>query len=328
MNRLRAGFGRAARAALCLLGLAAAAASAADFPEHPVRMVVPYAGGGSADVLGRSIAQEMGRFLGQSVIVDLRPGAGGNLGAEMVARNAAPDGYTILFASVSLATAISFSKLDFDPRKDLVPVAGVATLPSVLLVSAKSPIKSVADLVKASKDGPKNMSFASAGNTTGSHLFGELLKAKAEIDMVHVPYRGSGAAYPDLISGRITTMFDVMGSALGQIKGGQVRAIAITSTKRSDALPDVPTLGELGYPGFDMGTWFGMFAPVGTPPDVLAKLQSAILQTVATPDVTERLRSVMADPIPGPGAEFGKWYLADTERWAKLAREHKIARVE
>lgn len=305
------------------LGIVSGAAHASEFPNKPVRMVVPFAGGGSADVLGRSIAQAMGKPLGQSVIVDLRPGAGGNIGAELVAKSKPGDGYTVLFASVSLSTSISFSKLNFDPRTDLIPVAGVATLPSLLLVSAQSPIKSVADLIAASKGGAP-ASFASAGNTTGSHLFGELLKARSGANMVHVPYRGSGAAYPDLIAGRITTMFDVMGSAYGQVTSGLVRPIAITSAKRSSALPDVPTLDELGFPGFDIGTWFGMFAPVGTPPAVLAKLEDAVLQAIRTPEVRDRLATVMAEPIPGRGSEFGRWYLADVERWAKLARDGQI----
>ena len=295
----------------------------AAFPDKPIRLVVPYAAGGSADVLGRSLAQAMGAILGQTVYVDLKPGAGGNLGAEAVARSTPGDGYTVLFASVSLSTAVSFTKLSFDPRKDLVPVAGVATLPSLLLVSSKSPHRSVADLVKASKAG-ESLSFGSAGPTTGSHLFGELLKASAGIDMVHVPFRGSGAAYPDLISGRISTMFDVMGSAMGQVAGGLVRPIAVTSAQRSKLLPDVPTLSELGFAGFDVGTWFGLFVPVGTPADARTRLEAAVLAAVKTPEVSERLASVLADPIPGPGAEFGRWYQADVERWAKLARERQI----
>jgi tripartite-type tricarboxylate transporter receptor subunit TctC len=323
MGTRRAFLGRAS--AFCALPLAATApfASASDFPNKPIRFVVPYAGGGSADVLGRSISQAMTKVLGQSVFVDLKPGAGGNLGAEMVAKSTPGDGYTVLFASVSLSTSVSFTKLNFDPRTDLIPVAGVATLPSLLLVSSQSPHRSVADLIKASKAGEK-LSFGSAGLTTGSHLFGELLRARAEIDMVHVPFRGSGAAYPDLIAGRITTMFDVMGSAMGQVNGGLVRAIAVTSSQRSKILPDVPTLTELGYPGFDIGTWFGMFVPLGTPPEAQAKLESAILQSLKSPEVSERLASVLAEPIPGPGAEFKKWYLGDVERWAKLAKERQF----
>lgn len=310
-------------AAVAAGALASSTRAFASYPDKPIRLVVPYAAGGSADVIGRSLSLALAANLNQTVYVDLRPGAGGNLGAETVVRAAPGDGYTVLLASVSLSTAVSFTKLNFDPRKDLVPVAGIATLPSLLLVSSKSPYHSVTDLVKASKAG-EQLSFGSAGPTTGSHLFGELLKASAGIDMVHVPFRGSGAAYPDLISGRISTMFDVMGSAMGQVSGGLVRPLAITSSRRSKVLPDVPTLAELGYAGFDVGTWFGVFVPVGTPADARSRLESAVLSAIKTPEMSERLASVLADPIPGPGAEFGKWYLADVERWAKLARERQI----
>lgn len=299
-------------------------AHASDYPSRPIRMVVPYAAGGSADVLGRVLAQAMGKTLQQAVVVDLKPGFGGNLGAELVAKSAPGDGYTILFASVSLSTAVSFTKLNFDPRKDLIPLAGVATLPSILLVGAQSPYKTLPELIKAAKEG-KALNFASAGATTGSHLFGELLNAEAGIKAQHVPYRGSGAAYPDLVAGRISMMFDVAGSAMPQVGGGTVRPVAITSSTRAKSLPDVPTLGELGYKGFDVGTWFGFFAPLGTPPEALAKLEAAALQAVKTPDVATRLEAVMAEPIPGPGREFGRWYQADVERWAVLAKERKIA---
>ena len=291
---------------------------------RPVQMVIPYAAGGSADVLGRVIAQEMGKTLGQNVVPELKPGAGGNLGAEQVAKNARADGYTFLFASVSLATSVSLSKLNFDPRRDLVPVAGVATIPSLMLIAADAPYKTLKELVAAVKDKKLQVSFGSSGNATGSHLVGELFKAAARIDMLHVPYKGSGAVYPDLIAGRITLLTDVMGSALGQVKGGKVRALAITSLQRSRSLPDVPTIAELGYPGFEFGTWFGFFAPAGTPPDAVRKLEQAALQALQSDAVKERLDAVGAQLLPGPGAAFGKWYLNDVERWAKLVREGRI----
>jgi tripartite-type tricarboxylate transporter receptor subunit TctC len=298
-------------------------ARAGDYPNKPIRMVVPYAAGGSADVLGRPIAEAMGKTLHQPIVVDLRPGAGGNLGAEVVARSAPGDGYTVLFASLSLSTSLSFTKLNFDPRKDLIPVAGVGTLPSLLLVAANSKHKTLQDVINAAKAG-EQVSFASAGYTTGSHLFGELLRAEAGIQATHVPFRGSGAAYPDLISGRISMMFDVMGSALPQVNGGLVRAIAITSNQRAKSLPEVPTLAELGFQGFDVGTWFGLFAPAGTPEEALTRLEGAALQAVKTPEVSRQLASVLADPIPGPGNEFKRWYLADVDRWARLAKDGKI----
>ena len=295
--------------------------SAQNYPNKPIKMVVPYAAGGSADILSRPISNAMGQALGQTVFTELRPGAGGNIGAEFVAKSA-PDGYTLLFASLSLSTSVSFAKLNFDPRSDLKAIAGIATLPSVLLVSGKSNIKNFDDLINEAKK--SNVNFASAGPTTGSHLFGELIKSRSKTDMAHIPYKGSGAAYPDLIAGRITFMFDVMGSALPQVKSGQVRAIAVTATKRSSALPDVPTLNELGYPGFDVGTWFGIFAPFAIPTAIQNRLEEAVLAALNTPEVINQLASVMAEPVPRKGADFGRWYLEDTEKWAKLAKEGAV----
>jgi tripartite-type tricarboxylate transporter receptor subunit TctC len=306
----------------------ASSAAAQEFPSHPLQMVVPYAAGGSADVLGRVIAQEMSRTLGQSVLPELKPGAGGNLGAEQVAKASRADGYTFLFASVSLATSVSLSKLNFDPRRDLLPIAGVASIPSLMVTATDGPYKSFKDLIAAAKDKKSQISFGSSGNATGSHLVGELLKATAGIDMLHVPYKGSGAVYPDLIAGRITILTDVMGSALGQVKGGKVRALAITSLQRSRSLPDVPTIAEQGYPGFEFGTWFGFFAPTATPPEVVKKLEGAVLQALQTDAVKERLDAVGAQILPGPGPAFGKWYLADVERWARLVREGRIQPIE
>ena len=294
---------------------------AQNFPNKPIKMVVPYAAGGSADVLARPISIAMGNALGQTVFTELKPGAGGNIGAEFVAKSA-PDGYTLLFASLSLSTSVSFAKLNFDPKSDLKPIAGIATLPSLLLVSGKSNIKNFDDLIIEAKK--SNVNFGSAGPTTGSHLFGELIKSRSKTNMAHIPYKGSGAAYPDLIAGRVTFMFDVMGSALPQVNAGQVRAIAVTSTKRSTALPDVPTLNELGYPGFDVGTWFGIFVPSATPTPIQNKLEEAVLAALNTPEVINQLSSVMAEPVPRKGADFSRWYIEDTEKWAKLAKEGAV----
>ena len=319
---------RAAIAVALSLFFAASGADAQEFPNRSVTMVVPYAAGGSADVLGRVIAIEMGKTLGQSVVVDLKPGAGGNLGAEQVAKNSRNDGYTFLFASVSLSTSVSLTKLNFDPRRDLVPVAGVATIPSLLVVSTDSPYKTLGDLVKAAKEKKAQVSFGSSGLATGSHLAGELLKAASNTDMLHVPYKGSGAVYPDLIAQRITFLIDVMGSSIGQVQGGKVRALGITSAQRSKTLPNVPTIAEQGYPGFEFGTWFGFFAPAGTPADAVHKLEQAALKALQTDAVKERLEAVGAQTLPGPGREFGKWYLEDVEKWAKLQREGRVQRVE
>lgn len=301
---------------------------AQEYPSRPAQMIVPYAAGGTADVLGRVIAQEMVKPFGQSVVLELKPGAGGNIGAEYVARSAKPDGYTFLFASVSLATSVSLSKLSFDPRKDLVPLAGIASIPSLMLISADSPYKTVKELVDAAKRKEIQISYGSSGNNTGSHLVGELFKKANNIDMIHVPYKGSGAVYPDLIAGRITVLFDVMGSALPQVKGGRVRALAITSLSRSKSLPDVPTLAEVGYPGFSFGTWFGFFAPKGTPQDALNKLESSIIEASKSGAVKERLEAVGAIPIPAASKSFGDWYLKDVEFWAKLVDQGTLKQLD
>jgi tripartite-type tricarboxylate transporter receptor subunit TctC len=302
--------------------------TASTYPSEPLTMIVPYAAGGSADAFARPIADQLSKILKQTVVVDLRPGAGGNIGAQYVAKNAKPDGYTFLFASVSLATSPSLAKISFNPATDLTAVAGVATVPSLLLVSNNSPYKSLKELVAAIKDKKLRASFGSSGNNTGSHLVGELFKSSAGIDMVHVPYKGSGAVYPDLIAERITVLFDVMGSSVPQVKSGQVRALAITSKNRSKLLPDVPTIAELGYPGFEFGTWFGFFVPSKTPPDVRKKLEVAILEALKLPAIQERLNFAGAEPLPGPGPEFEKWFLADIALWEKMVKEGKLQRSD
>jgi tripartite-type tricarboxylate transporter receptor subunit TctC len=311
-----------------LIALFSSIATAQNFPNRPLVMIIPYAAGGSADVLGRVIADEMGKVLGQTVIPELKPGAGGNIGAEYIAKLVKPDGYTFLFASVSLSTGPSLAKLNFDPTKDLKAIAGVASIPSLMLISNDSPYKNLPEFVNAVKANKVKASYGSSGNNTGSHLVGELFSSASGIEMTHVPYKGSGAVYPDLIAGRITVLTDVMGSSLPQAKGGMVRALAITSNKRSKLLPNVPTIAEQGYPGFEFGTWFGFFAPAGVPSDVMKTLEQAILQALKSEPVKERLDAVGATLLPGPGVEFEKWYLADVQRWAKLVKEGRLQKSD
>jgi tripartite-type tricarboxylate transporter receptor subunit TctC len=313
---------------LAFLLLSTQQALAADFPKHSIEMIIPYAAGGSADVLGRVIADEMGKILGQSVIVNLKPGAGGNIGAEYVAKVAKSDGYTILFASVSLATSPSLAKINFDPQKDLQAIAGVGSIPSLMLVANNSPYKSLPEFIAAVKSNKLQASFGSSGNNTGSHLVGELLKSVSGIEMTHVPYKGSGAVYPDLIAGRVTTLIDVMGSSLSQVQGGNVRAIAITSSQRSKLLQNVPTIAEQGFPGFEFGTWFGFFAPANIPAAEAKKLEEAILQSLKTEAVKSRLAAVGVTPLPGPGAEFAKWFQTDIAKWAKLVKEGRLKQLD
>jgi len=310
---------------MALLLLTPAAAQADVYPAKPVTMVVPYAAGGSSDVLGRVLALKMGEALGQNVIIELKPGAGGNIGAEYVARQARPDGYMFLFGASSLASNVSLMKLPFDPKKDLLPLAGVTAIPNLMITAGDGPLKTFADFVAMARQAPGSVTYGSSGPGTGSHLAGELLSAGYGLSLTHVPYKGSGAVYPDLIAGRITVLFDAMGSALGQVKGGKVRALAITSSKRSPAFPDVPTIAESGFPGYEMVTWFGFFAPAGTPREMIEKLNDATARALQSAEVRDRLQQSGAEAIPVGAGEFGKYFDADVERWSRLVKAGKIA---
>jgi len=301
-----------------------ASALAQSFPSRPITMIVPYAAGGSADVIGRLVATEMSKTLGHNVVLELRPGAGGNIGAELVARTARADGYTILLGSLSLSSNPSLMKLNFDLRKDLVAVAGIATLPNLMVTSAEGPIRSVKEAIAAARQRPGELTFGSSGPGTSSHLTGELLKATAGIDMTHVPYKGSGAVYPDLISGRVNFLFDLAGSAMGYVQGGKVRALATTSNKRSSTLPDVPTIAESGFPGFEFGAYLAVFAPAATPKEAIAILEDAVAKAIPAPIVKERLTLIAAEPVPVSAAGFQKYFNDDVERFARLVREGKI----
>jgi len=301
-----------------------ASALAQSFPSRPITMIVPYAAGGSADVIGRLVATEMSKTLGHNVVLELRPGAGGNIGAELVARTARADGYTILLGSLSLSSNPSLMKLNFDPRKDLVAVAGIATLPNLMVTAADGPIRSFKEAIAAARQRPGELTFGSSGPGTSSHLTGELLKAAAGIDMTHVPYKGSGAVYPDLISGRVNFLFDLAGSAMGYVQGGKVRALATTSNKRSSTLPDVPTIAESGFPGFEFGAYLAVFAPAATPKEAIAILEDAVAKAIQAPIVKERLTLIAAEPVPVSAAGFQKYFNDDVERFARLVREGKI----
>jgi len=315
-------------AALLLLAACATSGFGQAFPTRPITMIVPYAAGGSADVVARPVAAEMGKLLGENVVVELRPGAGGNIGAEYVARSARADGYTILMASLSLATNVSLMKLSFDPRKDLTAIGGITTFPNVLLVSSQDPARNLQDIIARARQEPGTITYGSSGPGTSSHLAGELLGAAANIQLLHVPYKGSGAVYPDLIARRVTMLFDLAGSASGHIKGGQVKPLAMTGVRRASALPDVPTFAESGFPGFEFGAWLGLFAPNETPKEALARLEDALLKTIQTPDMKNRLTQLGGEPIPARAAEFWKFFNDDVARYERLVREGKVKPIQ
>ncbi|GGC61314.1 MFS transporter [Siccirubricoccus deserti] len=312
---------------LAVPALAAWPARAQGFPNRPVTMIVPYAPGGSADVLARVIGPPMGEFLGQSVVVELRPGAGGNIGAAHVALNARADGHIILFASLSLSTAPALQSIPFDPLRDLVAVAGLGAIPNLLVVSPKSPFHGVADVISAARMKPREISYGSSGPGTGSHLAGALLGAEAGVELLHVPYRGSGAVYPDLIAQRISILLDVMGSSAPQAAAGAVRPIGITAKQRAAAFPEVPTIAEQGIAGYEFLTWFGFFARSGTPEPARARLEAAIHHAVATPEVQERLAQASAVPLPADGAGFGAWFAAEVARWRGMVQAGSLAQL-
>jgi tripartite-type tricarboxylate transporter receptor subunit TctC len=314
----------AARVAVLLFAVLSIQAHAQPFPSRPIVMIVPYAAGGSADVVGRILAAEMSKTLGQNIVVDLRPGAGGNIGAELVAKTARPDGYTILLGSLSLSSNVSLMKLNFDPRTELVAVAGIATLPNLMVTAADGPFKTFKEAIAGARQSPGKLTYGSSGLGTSSHLTGELLKAAAGIDWIHVPYKGSGAVYPDLVSGRVNFLFDLAGSAVGQVQSGKVRALATTSSTRSPALPDVPTIAENGFPGFEFGAYLALFAPAATPKDAIARLEDAAARAIQAPVVKERLTQIAADPVPVSSAGFQKYFNDDVERFARLVREGRL----
>jgi tripartite-type tricarboxylate transporter receptor subunit TctC len=316
------------RVAALLLAACATSAFAQAFPTRPVVLIVPYAAGGSADVVARPVAAEMSKALGENVVVELRPGAGGNIGAEYVARSARPDGYTILMASLSLATNVSLMKLSFDPRKDLTAIGGITTFPNVLLVSSQDAARSLKDILERARKEPGKVTYGSSGPGTSSHLAGELLSAMASIELTHIPYKGSGAVYPDLIARRVTMLFDLAGSASGHIKGGQVKPLAMTGARRANALPDVPTFAESGFPGFEFGAWLGLFAPNETPKEAVARLEQALLKSIEAPDMKARLANMGGEPIPARAAEFWKFFNDDVERYARLVREGKVKPIQ
>jgi tripartite-type tricarboxylate transporter receptor subunit TctC len=309
------------------VALAQTAATSA-WPSKAARIVVPFAAGGTTDILARAMAPELQRAFGQPFVVDNKPGAGGNNGANEVAKSPA-DGYTLLMGTVG-THAINpalYPKMPYDHVKDFVPVTLVAGVPNVLVVNPamaqKYGIKNVADFIKAAKANPGKFNMSSSGNGTSIHLAGELFKSMTGTFMLHIPYRGSGPALIDLMGGSMDLMFDNLPSALPHIKSGKLLALGVTSAKRSSALPDVPTIEEAGGPalkGFEATSWFGLLAPAGTPADVVTRVQQEAAKSMGTPALKERLQSQGAIPSGITSAEFAKFIAAETAKWSKVVK--------
>jgi len=306
--------------AVALLMLAAPA-GAQHYPERLIRIVNPFPPGGSVDIMARILAQKLGERFGQQVIVENRAGAGGNTGADSVAK-AEPDGYTLLFTAPGPLTVNQtlYSKLPFDPAKDFAPIALFATAPIVLIVNPGVPANNVQELIALAKREPGKINFASAGNGTTNHLSGELFKSMAKIDIVHVPYRGAGPAMNDLIAGHVQMFFDLMPVVLPQIAAGKARALANAGATRPSALPNVPTVAEQGLPGFDASSWYGLVAPAKTPEPVLAKLREEVAKALKAPDMISRIRELGSEPGTAFGDDFAAFLAAETKKWAEVIR--------
>jgi len=311
----------AALAAVIAIGAIAPVAAQGAYPTKPVRLVVPFPAGGTTDILARAVAQKLSETWGQQVIVDNRPGAGGNIGSELVAK-APPDGYTLLMGTVG-THAINpslYAKMPYDHVKDFTPVILVAGVPNVLVVNPSLPVNSVQELIAYGKANPNKLNFASSGNGTSIHLSGELFRTMTGVQMTHVPYKGSAPALTDLIGGQVQLMFDNLPSSLQFIKAGKLRALAVTSTERSSALPELPTLAESGLPGFEASSWFGVLAPAGTPNDIVTKVNGAIAAWLASPDAREKLAAQGAIAAGGPSDAFVKHIGNESAKWAKVVK--------
>jgi tripartite-type tricarboxylate transporter receptor subunit TctC len=296
------------------------AARAEAYPSRPVRVVTGFAPGGPMDIVARLLAQWLAPRLGQSVVVENRPGAGGNLGTEAVAR-AAPDGHTLLVCGpVNAINATLYERLPFDFARDIAPVAGLVRVPLVMAVHSSVPAETVLDFIAHARTSPRRIAMASAGNGTPQHVAGELFKMMAGVDLLHVPYRGSGPALSDLVGGQaVQVMFDAVPSAVGHVRGGRLRALAVTSAARSEALPDTPVLGDF-LPGYEASSWYGVGAPRGTPAGVVERLNREINAGLADPGMGARFADLGATPMPGTAADLGRLIADETEKWGRVVR--------
>ncbi|MDB5862427.1 MAG: hypothetical protein JWO70_233 [Betaproteobacteria bacterium] len=311
-----------ARVGCCIaFSMWTAAGFAQEYPSKPIRLVAPFAPGGGSDILARVIGQKMTERYGHAVLIDNRTGAGGNIGAEIVAK-APPDGYTLLMGGVPHAISLSlYKKLGYDLTKDLAPVAMVATFPSAIVLHPSLPAKSVKELIALARAQPGQLNFGSAGNGSPNHLVLELFNTMARVKMTHVPYKGTGQMVIDLVAGQLQLGSMGFPTALQHVKTGKLRVIAVTSAKRSPLLPEVPTVAETGLPGFDVTSWYGIFGPPALSPDIVNKLNPEVGTMATAPDVKERLAQLGAEPAKLTPEEFGRYVKGEVARWAKVVKE-------
>lgn len=308
-----------------LLVAATSVAVASDYPSRPVRLIVNFPPAGPLDLEARAIAQHAGKILGQTIVVENRSGASGNIGAQSVAQ-AAPDGYTLLMGAVhhTIATSV-YKSLHYDFQKDFAPVTTVALVPNVLVVNPKLPAQDVKSLLKLAQGQPGKLTYGSNGMGTGQHLIGAQFEKEGHVQLLHVPYKGSGPLTTDLLGGQIDMSFDTVTPVLAHIQSGKLRALAVTTNQRSAALPDVPTMEEAGLKPFNMGTWFGVLAPAATPADVVGRLNAEMVKIIRSPDFSRRMAEIGAVPIGDTPAEMKARIGTDTENYAKLVKDAKVA---
>jgi tripartite-type tricarboxylate transporter receptor subunit TctC len=303
------------------LVLPAAVALAQPFPAKPVKLVIPFPPGGSLDNVGRLLAQKLSDAWGQSVVVENRPGAGGNVGADAVAKSPA-DGYTVVMGALSThaVNPSLYAKMPYDAVKDFAPISLVAITPNVLTVNATLPVNSLKDLIAYAKANPGKVNFGSGSNGSAGHLAGELFKLETKTDVQHIPFKGGAPATQALVAGETQFMFDNLANAMAQLKSGRIKALAVTTGERSKLAPDLPTMAEAGMPGFDISTWFGILAPAGTPPDVVAKWNAELVKALNAPDVREKMLAQGADPAPTTPAEFAAFIAREREKYARIVK--------
>lgn len=315
---------RALHALAAGLTLFASGAMAQNWPARPVTLVVPFPPGGTTDVLARALAESLRESLGQPVVVESKPGAGATIGADFVAK-ARPDGYTLLVGAVHHTIASSvYKKLPYDFQKDLAPITTIAMVPNVLVVNAETPARSVRDLVALLKAQPGKMNFGSNGNGTAQHLIGAQFQQSTGTQMTHVPYRGSGPLTTDLLAGHVSMSFDTITPVLPHIKSGKLRPLAVTTARRSSALPDVPTLAESGLAGFNIGTWFGVLAPAATPREIVARLNAEMVKIIRSPEFGKRMAEIGAEPVGDSSEQMARTIREETEKFARLVKEANV----
>jgi tripartite-type tricarboxylate transporter receptor subunit TctC len=309
------------------LALAAAIVASAfvnatePYPAKVIRMIVPYSPGGTGDNIGRAVGAKLGELLGQQVIIDNRPGAGGNIGAEATVR-AAPDGYTVVMAATSLASNPALQrKMPFDPVKDLVPVSGCCEVPIIVVVHPSLPMKNIQEFVAYAKAYPGKLTYASSGIGTSSHLAAELFRVQTGIDMLHAPYKTDALAMPDLLSGQVPVMFMFQTAALPQVRAGKLRALAVSTAQRSPLAPELPTVAEAGVPGYEFSGWFGIFAPAATPKEIVNKIAAASVKAVQSPDLRERLSQQGFLAVASGPEQFAAFFRGEVAKWARVVKE-------